>query len=82
MRPMKKKKKGSSKNMKPSTQGEVYQCGQCGTKETIPEDVLDYFDFTHGERTPLTGPHVFTCEKCGAEMYPVWWLEKQKRVTD
>ncbi|HHY81129.1 MAG TPA: hypothetical protein GX505_00385 [Clostridiales bacterium] len=54
----------------------------CGVKEIIPEDVLDYFDLTYGERTPLTGPHVFRCEKCHAEMYPDWWIERQKRVTD
>lgn len=48
--------------------------------ETIPEDVLEYFDFIN-PCSPETGPHVFKCEQCGAEMYPDWWLERQKRVT-
>lgn len=67
--------------MKPKSQGEVYQCTGCGMKETIPADALEYFDFVN-PRNPLTGPHVFSCEMCGAEMYPIWWLKRQERVPD
>lgn len=41
-----------------------YVCADCGAKEDIPEDVLDYFD----EVNPMQifhGAHEFACEKCG-----------------
>ncbi len=78
---MKRKKKDSSKSMSPNSQGEVYLCTGCGKKEMIPEDVLEYFDLVN-PRNPSTGPHDFSCETCGAEMYPEWWLKKQERVPE
>jgi len=40
-----------------------YVCAECGSKEEIPEDVLEYFDAINpGEL--LFGSHQFVCEKC------------------
>ena len=40
-----------------------YVCAECGSKEEIPEDVLEYFDAINpGEL--LFRPHQFVCEKC------------------
>lgn len=33
-------------------------------KEDIPEEVLEYFDEVNPMQL-LSGPHEFTCEKCG-----------------
>lgn len=41
-----------------------YVCANCGAKEEIPEDVLEYFDEVNPEEL-LFGSHQFTCEKCG-----------------
>lgn len=41
-----------------------YVCANCGAKEEIPEDVLEYFDEVNPEQL-LFGSHQFTCEKCG-----------------
>jgi len=40
-----------------------YVCANCGAKEEIPKDVLEYFDETNPEQL-LFGSHRFTCEKC------------------
>lgn len=74
---MKKKKRNSEKIPLKVLRGEIYICTECNRRERIPEDVLEYFDLVN-PRSPLTGPHVFSCEKCGAEMYPKSWLEQQK----
>ncbi len=41
-----------------------YVCANCGVKEEISEDVLEYFDEVNPEQL-LFGSHQFTCEKCG-----------------
>ena len=41
-----------------------YVCANCGIKEEIPEDVLEYFDDLNPEQL-LYGEHTFKCEKCG-----------------
>jgi predicted nucleic acid-binding Zn ribbon protein len=41
-----------------------YVCANCGAKEQIPEDVLEYFDDINPEQL-LFSAHEFTCEKCG-----------------
>ena len=40
-----------------------YVCINCGAKEQIPEDVLEYFDEINPEQL-LFSAHEFTCEKC------------------
>lgn len=62
---MKKKKN----HRKPSLRKECkhntvsYVCADCGAKEQIPEDVLEYFDDVNPEQL-IFGEHEFTCEKC------------------
>ena len=41
-----------------------YVCADCGAKEEIPTDVLEYFDDENPEQL-MFGEHEFTCEKCG-----------------
>ena len=41
-----------------------YVCVNCGAKEEIAEDVLEYFDEINPEQL-FFGTHQFTCEKCG-----------------
>lgn len=63
---MKKKKKRKKKPLitKLKKQNIVrYVCSNCGAKEDIPEDVLEYFDEVNPTQL-LCGPHEFTCEKC------------------
>lgn len=40
-----------------------YVCANCGAKEEIPENVLDYFDEINQEQL-IFGGHEFECEKC------------------
>jgi len=40
-----------------------YVCANCGAKENIPEDVLEYFDEINPQQL-LFGAHQFTCEEC------------------
>ena len=42
-----------------------YVCADCGTKEEIPVDVLEYFDEINPEQL-FFGSHEFKCEKCGS----------------
>ena len=56
------KKPGMRKVIKQNTVS--YVCANCGAKEEIPEDVLEYFDEVNPEEL-LFGSHQFTCEKCG-----------------
>ncbi len=50
--------------MKPKKQYTVkYVCSNCGAKEDIPEDVLEYFDEINPMQL-LSGPHEFKCENC------------------
>ena len=44
--------------------GIKYICPKCQAEETIPQDVLEYFDTVDPERL-LYGPSCFRCEKCG-----------------
>ena len=56
----------------------LYECEQCGVKEDIPADVLDYFDeIDPGEPG---APATFECERCLGIMYPAVWL-RAKRAT-
>lgn len=41
-----------------------YVCANCGAKEEIPYDVLEYFDEINPGQL-LLGSHQFKCEKCG-----------------
>jgi len=41
-----------------------YVCTDCGVKEEIPEEVLEYFDDVNPEQL-IFGAHEFSCEKCG-----------------
>lgn len=40
-----------------------YVCSNCGAKEGIPEDIIEYFDEISPEQL-LFGAHQFTCERC------------------
>ncbi len=56
------RKPGIKKGRKQNTIS--YVCANCGAKEEIPADVLEYFDEVNPEQL-LFGPHQFTYEKCG-----------------
>ena len=56
------KKASSRKQVKQSSVS--YICNNCGEKEEIPEDVLEYFDEIN-PASLLSGSHQFSCEKCG-----------------
>lgn len=40
-----------------------YVCVNCGAKEEIPEDIIEYFDEINPEQL-MFGSHQFTCENC------------------
>jgi hypothetical protein len=63
------KKKRRKPNLKQSKQpvSISYVCSNCGLKEDIPVDVLEYFDEVNPEQL-LYGSHQFTCEKCKTEI--------------
>lgn len=66
---MKKKKKKKQKQRRPKTSRQCtisYVCSSCGSKEEIPEDVLEYFDEINPQQL-LFGTHEFTCESCGTD---------------
>lgn len=53
-----------------------YQCERCGTQETIPGEVLAYFDEVDpGEPG---APATFRCQHCPGIMYPVAWFRAQR----
>ena len=56
------KKPGIRKERKQNTVS--YVCANCGEKEEIPENVLEYFDEINPAQLFL-GSHQFNCEKCG-----------------
>jgi len=52
-----------------------YRCASCDFTETIPPEVLKYFDLID---PGLPGqPATFRCQKCPGIMYPTWWLDKE-----
>ena len=62
---MKKKKKKKQKRPRTNKRHTIsYVCSNCGSKEEIPEDVLEYFDEINPQQL-LFGAHEFTCEQCG-----------------
>lgn len=40
-----------------------YVCGNCGRRENIPIDVLEYFDELNPQQV-IMGGHKFECEAC------------------
>ena len=65
---MKKKKKQLLKNF--DSNGVVhYICLECGIKEKIPKEVVQFLDAGDVAFDPENAPQ-FDCEKCGGEMYP------------
>jgi len=54
----------------------LYQCEVCGVQESVPKDVLKYFD----EADPgLPGqPATFQCQSCPGIMCPVWWFHAER----
>jgi len=54
----------------------LYECEQCGAKEPIPTEVLDYFDeIDPGEPG---APPTFACQQCPGIMYPAVWLRAKR----
>jgi hypothetical protein len=54
----------------------LYECERCAAQETIPTDVLDYFDeIDPGEPG---SPPTFQCQQCPGIMYPTGWLRAKR----
>ena len=66
----KKQKKGTDHLLKKRTNVN-YVCLGCHEKEEIPYDVVKDFDVMD-DGDPTTPP-MFSCEQCGAEMYPEYY---------
>ncbi|WP_261321618.1 hypothetical protein [Enterococcus raffinosus] len=68
---MKKKKKQLLKSF--DSIGTInYSCLNCGVKEKIPKDVVQFLDAGDVGDDPENAPQ-FECEKCGGEMYPEYY---------
>ncbi|MDF1512083.1 hypothetical protein PZE06_28990, partial [Robertmurraya sp. DFI.2.37] len=66
------KKKKKNVHLSQSTKHSVsYVCLVCHEKEEIPINVVIDFDMMD-EGDPTT-PTMFSCEKCGGEMYPEYY---------
>ncbi|PLR75296.1 hypothetical protein CU633_21835 [Bacillus sp. V3-13] len=66
----KKKKKNLNQNQS-KKQSVSYVCLVCHEKEDIPLNVVKDFDLMD-DGDPTTPP-MFSCEKCGGEMYPEYY---------
>ena len=80
---MKKKKKQLLKNF--DSNGVVhYICLECGIKEKIPKEVVQFLDAGDVAFDPENAPQ-FDCEKCVGEMYPEYYknvLGHEFRISD
>lgn len=66
------------KNAKPTAIS--YRCASCDGAETIPAEVIAYFDATD---PGLPGqPATFQCQRCPGIMYPVSWLKDKADPKD
>jgi uncharacterized Zn finger protein len=45
-----------------------YKCLKCGITESIPREVVEYFD--EMDQSNIDEPPCFSCEKCGGTMRP------------
>lgn len=53
-----------------------YQCERCGAQETIPADILAFFDVV--DPGVDDDPATFRCQSCPGIMYPVAWLRAKR----
>jgi transcription initiation factor IIE alpha subunit len=60
--------KAQKAKIKKEQEGILYICTECGEKEYIPEDVVDYFDIMDDGN--ISEPPTFSCQKCESIMRP------------
>ena len=61
-----------------------YICLECGIKEKIPKEVVQFLDAGDVAFDPENAPQ-FDCEKCVGEMYPEYYknvLGHEFRISD
>lgn len=53
-------------------------CQECGEKEEIPRDVVEFLDGTDLDVDPDSPPQ-FSCERCGGVMVPEYYINELGR---
>jgi hypothetical protein len=55
-----------------NTEFVIFKCSACNFEENIPKEVVDFFDVCDGGDPSI--PPKFACQKCAAEMSPVYYV--------
>lgn len=62
-------------NAKPNDNFVLFKCSACHFEENIPKEVVDFFDVMDDGDSSV--PPKFACQKCSAEMTPVYYVNHQ-----